>query len=65
MSTYCVLLLASELPRRLEVNTQERELALVILADVLDGVNVEGHGKTVHGKDNGLRLPIDEDLIWR
>ena len=62
MKTYCIFLLSSKLPRSLEVDTQEREFTFVVLANVLDSIDMEGHGEAIYGKDNRLRLPVDEDL---
>lgn len=60
--TYCVLLLARELTRGLEVHTDKSEVAFLILDDVLDRIDVEGHGEPVDRKDNGLGLAVDEYL---
>ena len=61
-TTHRILLLSSQLPRCLEVDTQERELALIILAHVLDSVDMEGHSKAVYREDNRLCFPIHKDL---
>ena len=46
-STYCVFLPPSKLARCLEVDTKKRELRLLILADVLDRIDMEGDSVSV------------------
>ena len=57
-----VFLLPSNLTRCLEVDTKERLVSLIILADILDRVDMERDGKPVNGQDNGRRFSINEDL---
>lgn len=60
--TYCILLLARQLARGLEVDTQVGVLAFVALAGIFYGIDMKWNGKPVNGEDNGLSLPIDENL---
>ena len=60
--TYRIFLLPCELSGSLEIDSQIREVTFVVLADVLDGVNVERHGITMDGKDDCLGFPVDINL---
>ena len=62
VSTHRVFLSASELSRSLEVHTQEGKLRLLALADILDSIDMEGHGIAIDRENDGLRLPVNEDL---
>ena len=59
---YSILFLTRELPWRLEIYAEESEFAFVILARILDGVDVERHSKAMDRKDYGLCLAVDKDL---
>lgn len=62
MPAYRVFLLPCKLSRCLEIDAEKSEVALVVLAHVLDGIDMERHSEAMHWKDNRLRLPIHIDL---
>lgn len=59
---YRIFLLSGELTGSLEVDSNECELALLVLADVLDRIDVERHSKSMDRQDDGLRLAVDKYL---
>lgn len=62
ITTYGIFFLASKLTRGLEVYTKIREFAFIILANILDGIDMEWDSKTMERKNNCLSLPVDKDL---
>jgi len=46
----------------LEVDSKVGVVSLLVLGDVLDGVDVEGSRVAVDGKDDGLASVVDKDL---
>lgn len=46
----------------MKVYTEICKLAFIVLADILDGVNVKWDSETVDWEDDGLRFLVDVDL---
>ena len=61
--TYCVLFLSCKLAGTLEVDSKEGEFTFVIFAGVLNCINVEQHGESVHRKNDLLCFAINIDLL--
>lgn len=60
--TYCVLFLASQLARGLEVDSEVGEVAFIALAGILDSVDVERNSEAMDREDDRLGFAINEDL---
>jgi hypothetical protein len=58
VKTYCIFLLASKLARRLEINTEVREVSFVVLRRIFYSVNVKWCSETVNGQQDRLCLTI-------
>lgn len=56
---YRILLLSQNLTWRLEVDAKNGVFAFVCLADVFDGIDVEGYGAARDGKNDCIPLFID------
>ena len=61
-ATNRIFLLTGELSRRLEIDAEISEFTLVVFADVLDSVDVEGYSKAVDREHDGLCFSVNEDL---
>ncbi len=59
INAHRIFFLSHNLSGRLEVDTKNGVFAFVRLADVFDGVDVEGDGASRDGKDDGTSLLID------
>lgn len=57
-----VLLLASNLAWCLKVDTEQCQVTLIALADILDRVNVKRDSKAMNRQDDGRRFSINENL---
>lgn len=62
LHSHRVFLLASNLARCLEVDTEKCLVALLALADILDRVDVERNGKPMNRQDNRRCFPINKNL---
>ena len=60
--TDSVLLFSGQLTRSLEIDSEVGEIAFVVLAGILDGVNMERHSKAVNRQNHGLCFAIDKYL---
>lgn len=60
--THRVFFLPCKLARSLEIDAKVCELAFIVFADVLDGIDMEGYSKPVYREYDGLCLPVHKDL---
>lgn len=62
MLMYRIIFLSGELTRSLEVDAQVGVVTFIVFADILDRVNMEGNGKAMHRKDDGLGFAVHKYL---
>ena len=61
-TTHCILLLACKLTRSLEIDPKVGKLAFIVLANILDGIDVEWNSIAMYRQNDGLCFPVDVDL---
>ena len=62
LQSHRVFLLAGNLTRRLEVDTKKGLVTLVVLANILDRIDMERDGKAMDRQNDGRRFSINKDL---